>query len=380
MRRPWLSGTATLAPVTWPPGVALAKRGLPPKPGAKMPSVRLLVRTGFVLEELPQICVECGAEMILFHHMTVQIQGIGIPVRLPLCHRHRNRRFSNHAEGAQGPALSALASYGGLVGMAAVAAYESNRGNAPTYSILIDDACPKFIRELEVIRRREVVEFDRNLRQSHEKPVDALPSDEPAEVWSRLPASSADAEKTSPRIVTRPVTKRARGPLFWFILGSVALVMLGTLVAAGVTTGLAWLKRTPPRTERTITRQEREEEEAKWQGTWSAVSGESSGENLPPQSLANVKVVVEGVRFVLHRGQGKEAEMSFTINPAENPKALDGTPVSGNAKGKTLPGIYRIEEDTLTICLNPLLGGARPNSFTTKPDSPNVLYVFKRVR
>ena len=63
------------------------------------------------------------------------------------------------------------------------------------------------------------------------------------------------------------------------------------------------------------------------------------------------------------------------------PKAIDLTPGEngGPLKGKRYPGIYRLEGDTLTLCLSIEAGSKRPTKFATK-DTYWVLDVYKRSR
>ena len=63
------------------------------------------------------------------------------------------------------------------------------------------------------------------------------------------------------------------------------------------------------------------------------------------------------------------------------PKAIDLTPGEngGPLKGKRYPGIYKLEGDTLTLCLSIEAGSKRPTKFATK-DTYWVLDVYKRSR
>jgi hypothetical protein len=50
--------------------------------------------------------------------------------------------------------------------------------------------------------------------------------------------------------------------------------------------------------------------------------------------------------------------------------------------GKTLLGIYQVDEDSLTLCLDfdpAETGGKRPTSFHTQPNAPGVnLFILRR--
>ena len=60
-------------------------------------------------------------------------------------------------------------------------------------------------------------------------------------------------------------------------------------------------------------------------------------------------------------------------------KTIDAVRNTGPDKGKTEPGIYKIEGDTLTYCVTDI-GKERPTAFATKEGTKNSLFVLKRVK
>jgi uncharacterized protein (TIGR03067 family) len=72
------------------------------------------------------------------------------------------------------------------------------------------------------------------------------------------------------------------------------------------------------------------------------------------------------------------APMPFVLDPSQEPKAIDLTMFPG----KTLLGIYQVDGDSLTLCLDfdPAgTGGRRPTTFRTQPNAPDVnLFVLRR--
>ena len=50
---------------------------------------------------------------------------------------------------------------------------------------------------------------------------------------------------------------------------------------------------------------------------------------------------------------------------------------AGPEKGKTYPGIVKVERDLQTVCFAPP-GKQRPTAFESKPGSGNLLQVWKR--
>jgi uncharacterized protein (TIGR03067 family) len=68
---------------------------------------------------------------------------------------------------------------------------------------------------------------------------------------------------------------------------------------------------------------------------------------------------------------------TFKLDPSAKPKAIDITGTEGPNKGKTIPAIYELTDDTLTVCYN--LGGKdRPTEFKTKAGTQLFLVTYKR--
>src|SRR5579864_8697836 len=98
----------------------------------------------------------------------------------------------------------------------------------------------------------------------------------------------------------------------------------------------------------------------KLQGSWSVVSLETGGQKMDSSMLAGAKIVVKGDRFQ-SLGMGTEYEGKLTLDPSAKPKAFD----LKFTKGKAHCGIYRLDGDDWTICLN-TLGSDRPKTFATR--------------
>jgi uncharacterized protein (TIGR03067 family) len=119
-------------------------------------------------------------------------------------------------------------------------------------------------------------------------------------------------------------------------------------------------------------------EQAKFQGAWKVVSLELSGAQAPADDIKNLKFEFKGDKVIF--SDGKEThEGTFKIDPTAKPKTFDLIPSDGPEKGKTEPGIYTFEGDTLKICgADP--GKDRPKDFTTKQGSGLTLVVLKRAK
>jgi RNA polymerase sigma factor (sigma-70 family) len=109
-------------------------------------------------------------------------------------------------------------------------------------------------------------------------------------------------------------------------------------------------------------------EREKLQGSWQVVSIEKVGqvEANPDMRFVftdnHLTLVIEGIHL----------PMRFVIDPSQEPKAIDYTFPSG----KVVRGIYRVDGDSLQLCLDYDLagtGGTRPTAFRPQPDAPVLL-------
>jgi uncharacterized protein (TIGR03067 family) len=120
-----------------------------------------------------------------------------------------------------------------------------------------------------------------------------------------------------------------------------------------------------------------DEEIAKWQGTWKAVSMEHDGKLTPPEKLKPIKLTVDGAEYHFQNGDINERG-SYNFDPARNPKALDIVVGEGPDKGKVYRVIYKVADDRLTICLESA-NKNRPTRFTGKAGTGCVLEEWQRV-
>ena len=117
------------------------------------------------------------------------------------------------------------------------------------------------------------------------------------------------------------------------------------------------------------------------EGVWTRVSTEIKG-NLTGYDGRPPRLIVRKDEFAFGADQADKPidTEKVVLHPNQNPKAIDLTPegeTAGPLKGKTYPGIYKIEGDSLTLCLSIKAGSKRPTEFATK-DTYWVLDVYKR--
>jgi uncharacterized protein (TIGR03067 family) len=116
------------------------------------------------------------------------------------------------------------------------------------------------------------------------------------------------------------------------------------------------------------------------QGDWVLQSGEIKGGNkIPEQAAKTYRKSVQGNKYTVSFETEEGARSiggTVTLDPAQNPKALDVVISDGDNKGQKMMGIYKIEGDTHTICAAPP-GEKRPTAFDSQQGT---LIVWKRVK
>jgi uncharacterized protein (TIGR03067 family) len=87
----------------------------------------------------------------------------------------------------------------------------------------------------------------------------------------------------------------------------------------------------------------------------------------------------KGVVFTFADGKikrGSQEEVAYAVNPKTDPPQIELTPVKG--KQAAIPGIYKIDGDTLVLCFTKGSSAERPTKFESPDGSRIVLFTFKR--
>jgi uncharacterized protein (TIGR03067 family) len=108
------------------------------------------------------------------------------------------------------------------------------------------------------------------------------------------------------------------------------------------------------------------------QGIWKLSAAEGNGEELEfPKNLPRWVIKGDTVHY------GREPLLRLKADAKANPKTLDLHFVESK---HDYEAIYKIEGDTLRICVNPRTDGPkeRPGDFTTKESADRRLFVFQR--
>jgi uncharacterized protein (TIGR03067 family) len=119
------------------------------------------------------------------------------------------------------------------------------------------------------------------------------------------------------------------------------------------------------------------DEQARLEGVWSFASVKVNGQPQPVAGHeADRMIFQKDGRFTVVQRPGI-THGTFKVNPGHTPKQYDVRIQTGRLKGISVPAIYELAGDTLTICL-PLGGSERPTVLESSPNDGHLFEVFKR--
>lgn len=119
------------------------------------------------------------------------------------------------------------------------------------------------------------------------------------------------------------------------------------------------------------------EELQRHQGTWVVTQAIFDGQETAPEVAGSIRRVVEGDHVVWQRDGKPFAGTRIELDPTREPKTIDVFPDGGPNRGQRAPGIYRLEGDTLVLCMAPP-DGTRPDAFEAPSGSGRSLMTFRR--
>jgi uncharacterized protein (TIGR03067 family) len=116
----------------------------------------------------------------------------------------------------------------------------------------------------------------------------------------------------------------------------------------------------------------------KLQGVWRPMKLERGGKVVRDAFLPGARFVVDGAALRLKVGDKTLQELRLTLDPSQEPAAVDLTAASGPTRGKTALGIYRLEGERLTLCWPLADDSRRPTTFRGKGDKDVAVLTLER--
>jgi len=112
------------------------------------------------------------------------------------------------------------------------------------------------------------------------------------------------------------------------------------------------------------------------EGEWRFERLEIEGTAVPQGPLSHSRILIDGDRFRYESPEGI-SDGVLAIDAGATPPQIDIDFVEGPEAGNTSYGVYRLDGDSLTLCLG-LVGSTRPASFATSPGSGHALERLRR--
>ncbi|HEX3146595.1 MAG TPA: TIGR03067 domain-containing protein [Gemmataceae bacterium] len=118
-------------------------------------------------------------------------------------------------------------------------------------------------------------------------------------------------------------------------------------------------------------------DEDRFQGEWTMVSLEVQGKKLADAEIKEYRLTIKGDQWSVTNGVANGTDFKFKLDASKSPKSIDmSTKIDGEERASK--GIYKLEDDTLTMC-RIVAQNKRPTEFKTT-DREGILVVWKRVK
>jgi uncharacterized protein (TIGR03067 family) len=126
--------------------------------------------------------------------------------------------------------------------------------------------------------------------------------------------------------------------------------------------------------------QEPKKEASKIKGKWSVVSLSQGGQALPAEILKDFKCTFEDKKYnnVVNGQVAEEGE--YTFDDSKSPKTIDFDIKMGQDEGKKQVGIFKIDDDKMTMVLGAPGATERPTSFKVEAGAMVIEVIFQRAK
>jgi uncharacterized protein (TIGR03067 family) len=117
----------------------------------------------------------------------------------------------------------------------------------------------------------------------------------------------------------------------------------------------------------------------KFEGDWVFSSWDHAGNPLPAEARETAKWTVKGEKYTFEFNDLKE-EGTIKLDPGKKPATIDLAITEGEDKGNSQVGIYKMDGDTITVCLAPPGAKDRPTEFKSTEENGYILATIKRAK
>ena len=112
------------------------------------------------------------------------------------------------------------------------------------------------------------------------------------------------------------------------------------------------------------------------EGIWALTSGEQDGQDITEGDLNKSKLEIVGDQHTVTLGD-VILKGTHKLDSSQSPMTIDVSDTDGPFAGKSMKGIFKLEDDVFTICIA-ASGEERPMQFSTKDGKATLLHVWKR--
>ncbi len=111
------------------------------------------------------------------------------------------------------------------------------------------------------------------------------------------------------------------------------------------------------------------------QGTWVATSSTFDGLKAADDIVRSIKRIVTDDHVVWERNGKRFAGTRVMLDSTKDPKTIDVIPDGGRNRGERILGIYKLDGESLTICMASA-GQPRPTEFKSEKGNGCTLQTF----
>ena len=102
------------------------------------------------------------------------------------------------------------------------------------------------------------------------------------------------------------------------------------------------------------------------EGTYKVTALEKAGKAADKTLVDSLKITIKGEDFTLKMGDD-EKKAKIKVDSSKTPNTIDFTPSDGPEKGKTFPGIFKLEKGEVTVVFTEK--GDRPKEFKAEGEA-----------